>query len=297
MNDLEKKPRVLAVDDQPANLQVIRNILKDEYSLSFAKNGQKALEVAEKHSPDLIVLDVMMPEMDGFEACRRLKEMESTRDIPVVFVTALDSREDIRRGLGLGAFYYLTKPVDAESLRTICRTAFMEQAAIKSLKEEVQGAAESIRMMKKGEFKFQNLDHARSLAVMMAKTCPEPEKVIVGLNELFINAIEHGNLGITYEEKTTLNTKGRWEQEVRSRLVKEEYLNKEVLVEFERKEEELRFLVKDQGEGFDWKKFLDFDEKRVFDNHGRGIAMANQFSFSRLEYMGAGNEVLAVIKA
>ncbi len=106
-----KRKRILIVDDEPNNLQVLRQILKEEYQLTFARSGAEALERAEKHHPDLILLDIMMPEMDGYEACRRLKRSANTSNIPVIFISAMNETEDEALGFEVGAVDYLTKPV------------------------------------------------------------------------------------------------------------------------------------------------------------------------------------------
>ena len=108
------RPRetILIVDDTPENLRVLGELLQDSYLVRAATTGERALEVAgTSPKPDLILLDVMMPAMDGYECLRRLRERPDTRDIPVIFVTALDSTKDERRGLELGAVDYITKPV------------------------------------------------------------------------------------------------------------------------------------------------------------------------------------------
>ncbi len=105
-----EKQSVLYVDDETANLQLMRQILEKDYKLSFAPNGQKALEVAEKVKPDIILLDVLMPNMDGHETCRRLKEKPCTTEIPIIFVTIMDEEEDETKGFSLGAVDYITKP-------------------------------------------------------------------------------------------------------------------------------------------------------------------------------------------
>lgn len=113
----EKKPKILIVDDEPKNIKLIVTILKNYgYSFETAENGLEALEKAEKCSPDLILLDIMMPEMDGYEACKRLKSDSLTQHIPVVMVTALTDRESRLKGLEVGANDFLTKPVDATEL-------------------------------------------------------------------------------------------------------------------------------------------------------------------------------------
>ena len=108
---------VLVVDDVPTNIHTIKAILEGDYKIKVAISGEKALQVAGKvPPPDLIVLDVMMPEMDGYEVCRRLKADPSTADIPVLFVTGHADDEERAKGMALGAVAYVTKPVDPEEL-------------------------------------------------------------------------------------------------------------------------------------------------------------------------------------
>src|SRR5215468_6212842 len=109
--------RILVVDDTPANIQTVAAILKGRgYQLSVATNGKQALEVLEKIQPDLILLDVMMPELDGFETCQRIKSAEAWRDIPVIFLTAKTDTADIVKGFEIGAVDYVGKPFNAHEL-------------------------------------------------------------------------------------------------------------------------------------------------------------------------------------
>ena len=106
-----RKPKILIVDDTPENIQVLMGTLKDQYAIVAAINGEKALKMAvAEPRPDLILLDIMMPGMDGYEVCRRLKADEQVRDIPVIFVTAKTEVEDETLGFELGAVDYITKP-------------------------------------------------------------------------------------------------------------------------------------------------------------------------------------------
>jgi sigma-B regulation protein RsbU (phosphoserine phosphatase) len=112
MNDPIEKQAVLVVDDTPANIQVLMETLKDDYRIVAAVNGERALQLAiSDPPPDIILLDVMMPEMDGYEVCARLKADAKTRDIPVIFITAMSDAQDETRGLELGAVDYITKPI------------------------------------------------------------------------------------------------------------------------------------------------------------------------------------------
>jgi len=107
------KKVVLVVDDAAANIQVLSAILKEKYKVKAATSGEKALKIASSDNPpDIILLDILMPEMDGFEVCRQLKASNATGAIPIVFVTGADSDEDKKKGLALGAVDFLTKPVD-----------------------------------------------------------------------------------------------------------------------------------------------------------------------------------------
>src|SRR5512137_1198814 len=111
------KSRILIVDDAPANIQVLSATLKAKgYQLSVATNGKQALEVLTRVQPDLILLDVMMPEMDGFETCRRLKATEQWRHIPVIFLTSKSETTDIVQGFDLGAVDYVAKPFNPHEL-------------------------------------------------------------------------------------------------------------------------------------------------------------------------------------
>jgi phosphoserine phosphatase RsbU/P len=111
MNQLDQRKTVLLVDDSPANIQIVNSILKDIYKIRIATNGAKALQLANATPPpDLILLDVMMPEMDGYEVCTRLKKDSQTRDIPVIFLTGQTEIEDETRGFEVGAVDYIHKP-------------------------------------------------------------------------------------------------------------------------------------------------------------------------------------------
>ncbi|MDX5373058.1 MAG: response regulator [Pseudomonadaceae bacterium] len=119
---IDNRPKLLLVDDEPTNLQVLRQILQDDYRLLFAKDGDKALELAAREAPALILLDVMMPGMTGHEVCARLKTDPATAAIPVIFVTALVDVEDEAKGFEVGAVDYITKPVSPAIVRARVRT-------------------------------------------------------------------------------------------------------------------------------------------------------------------------------
>jgi putative two-component system response regulator len=116
VNEQEKRPVILAVDDTPENLDVVKGLLTPKFVVKAAVNGMMALKIVEKQSPDLILLDIRMPGMDGFEVCRRLKENEASADIPVVFLTGESDATSEADAMSAGAAGFVTKPIDPATL-------------------------------------------------------------------------------------------------------------------------------------------------------------------------------------
>ena len=134
--DSSVKATILVVDDSADNLEVISGVLRDLYKVKVANNGEKALQIVRSSPPDLILLDVMMPELAGYEVCTRLKDNPATRDIPVLFLTALTTAEDERKGLELGAEDYIAKPVNPAILRARVKTHLRIKSVVDYLKHK-----------------------------------------------------------------------------------------------------------------------------------------------------------------
>jgi len=178
-------------------------------------------------------------------------------------------------------------PTAAAIAEEVCALAQQSASVVRSI-------THSLQLLNGGRFTFRTPEEARILASVVASLYPDPKRVEIGISELLLNAVEHGNLGINYGEKTRLLASGELEQEVARRLTLPEYALRLAMLEIERTSTEIRLRVKDQGQGFDWRPFLDFSEDRMQDAHGRGIATARLMCFTSLEYRGNGNEVLAV---
>jgi diguanylate cyclase (GGDEF)-like protein len=128
--------RLLIVDDQPTNVRVMAEALKDDYEICFATTGEKAIELASAHEIDLVLLDVVMPDLDGFEVCRRLKSDERTSRIPIIFVTSREEVEDETRGFDVGGIDYITKPIRPPIVKARIRT-HLELKESRDLLEEL----------------------------------------------------------------------------------------------------------------------------------------------------------------
>jgi len=124
---------ILIVDDQPANIQLLNGLLQEEYTVYFATSGEAALDVVEKQQPDMVLLDVVMPGMDGYETCQKIKELPHGRDITVIFVTSKDDAVNETKGLELGAIDYITKPVNA----SIVKMRVKNHLKLKRLQDEL----------------------------------------------------------------------------------------------------------------------------------------------------------------
>jgi putative two-component system response regulator len=136
MSETQNKKTVLAVDDTPDNLVVVKGILVPEYTVKVATNGEMALKIAKSKPPDLILLDIMMPEMDGYAVCRSLKEDKTTREIPIIFLTGMAEVTDETKGLELGAVDYITKPISPPILKARVNNHILLKQARDFLKKQ-----------------------------------------------------------------------------------------------------------------------------------------------------------------
>ena len=287
-------PTLLVVDDEPLNQEIIAEYLDDSpYDLQTAGDGAIAWSILESQpdSFDAVLLDRMMPNMGGIEVIQRMKEHPELRGVPVIMQTAAASKDDVVSGLQAGAYYYLTKPFEEGVLRSIVDAAVEDYRRHRALVEQLQTRDGVLHMIQSAELSIRTLDDARNTATFIADACPQPERVVMGFSELLVNGVEHGNLQITYADKSRLNTAGEWELEIGRRLVDPAHAHKRVKVELQRTRDKLCVRITDQGAGFDWEHYLEMDPTRAFDSHGRGIAMARMLSFDKITYLGSGNQV------
>ena len=175
---------VLIVDDTRENLQVLGNILREQkYKIALANNGKEALEIVKKKLPDLILLDIMMPEIDGFEVCRRLKSDNDTKEVPVIFLTAKTETEDIVKGFQIGGVDYITKPFNHEELLIRVKT----HIDLKKSKDVI--------VKQNGELKKLNQEKNNFLSIA-AHDLKNPITAIKGFSKI----IEDENVSLEKEE-------------------------------------------------------------------------------------------------
>lgn len=293
------KTQLLAVDDELLNLEILFEYFADETALALhtADGGEAAWALLQNPENDFkaILLDRMMPGLDGIGLLKRIKSDPRLAGIPVIMQTAANSAAQIREGLEAGAYYYLTKPYRRDNLLAIVHAALIDAEARDALRQQLHSHLNSLQFLRQAEFSIRTVDEASQLASFIAQACPNAEMVVMGISELLINGVEHGNLGLSYAEKSHLKRHDIWRPEIERRAALSANLGKDVKLSFERDEGQITLRVADQGSGFDWQKFLEIDPERAFDPNGRGIAMARLLSFSTLSYEGCGNVAIATI--
>ncbi len=292
------KAKVLAVDDEDFNLDIIRFILsRSGFDVVCAEDGLAGLRKLEENlDAAIIVLDRMMPNLDGMQFLTAIKKDPRFSDIPVVMQTAAARTEEVLQGIEAGVYYYLTKPYDQAMLAGVVKSALNDADSKKQLKEEVQKYRSVIGLLDESRFHFRTLEDARNLAYYVAACFPDPVKAVYGLHELLINAVEHGNLGVSYAEKTELLSTGNWRTEIERRLGLAENLHKYGTLILTASQNEFKIHIVDKGCGFNWQSYIEFSPERATDIHGRGIATTRAFSFDSLAYLGPGNEVVVTAR-
>ena len=294
---MERKPRVLVVEDEELNQKILTKDLESNgYEVATANDGEIACNIL-KNDPhfDVILLDRMMPNMDGMEALKIIKYDERTCDIPVIMQTALSSTHEIQEGIDAGVFYYLTKPYEIDILLAILKSSLRDSKKTREAIDRANAIYQTFNLINHGSFSFRTFHDVTSLSYLVSNFCYEPEEALVGINELMINAIEHGNLGIHFKEKTRLLLEGKFIDEINNRLENKEYSGRWASLHFEKKRNFIEITIEDEGDGFDWEPFMEISPERATLPNGRGIAVAKMISFHSIEYIGKGNKVVCGI--
>lgn len=290
--------KILVIDDEKINRDIIADYLEEEgYEVINAGDGQEGWEKL-GCNPDIsvILLDRMMPRMDGMDFLKLLKAENQFSHIPVIMQTAAADQDSIVQGIDAGAYYYLTKPYKRRILVSLVSAAASDVRRISYLSDEVKKNRATMGFLKTAHFEIRTVSEAQDLAFFVANAFPEPSRVILGLSELLLNAVEHGNLGISYEEKSNFVQSGTLPTEIYRRENSEENAGKKVVVTLERDAEFTRVNIKDCGNGFDWKPFMAMEPSRATAPNGRGIMMAKMISFDEISYVGTGNEVSCSVR-
>lgn len=292
------KSTILIIDDESINLDIMRDTLEDEgYHVLSAIDGEDGWNILQQNpQTQTIAVDRMMPKMDGMAFVAKVKSDKRFNDIPIIMQTAAAASHQVREGIEAGIYYYLTKPFNDQLFLSLIEAALQERTAKRNIDNTLKRHSDLFGLMVRAEFSFRTLEEASTIAFTLGSALPNMQTATYGLNEILINAIEHGNLGITYQEKKQLLIDGTWMEEVQRRLALPEQQENFATLDFTTRHDGYYITVSDCGDGFDWKPFLELDPARATDPNGRGIHMAYTTSFDDMYYNDEGNVVTCFIR-
>lgn len=283
--------KALIVDDDEVNLDILSEYLTAEgFATVLASSGSEALRLIRESDPfDVILMDRSMPTPDGIEVTKSILSDKLHSQSPIIMQTAAGQPEQIEQGILAGVFYYLVKPFSRKLLLAIVKAAIGDGERKARLKRQLFDQQTIPPLVQQSKYRFKTIFEANRLAAFVSKSFPEPTDVAFGLNELLVNAIEHGNLEISYLGKKNAMLDGTLETLIQERLCDSKLSGRYAELTFERTEGEIHLNCRDMGSGFDSKPFMNISEARILDPNGRGIAMARSMGFSGLQYHGNGN--------
>lgn len=287
----------LSVTDNDELAQSFSTLLAAENLKSIhVQNIDDALTLLKENKENIAAIILEIPSViDTFERdLRRFNKNKEAKYIPFIGLQTQQLTEpSVSRQL---FFHVLNVPQHEMSLAHTIISAQSDYKRYQALLSEVKSRTSAIGLINAGKFRLQTLHQAEALTTMLSLACPEPAIVALGLSELLVNAIEHGNLNITYQEKSALLESGDWDQEIERRLTDKDNIDKYVEVIFQRYDDKITLSVTDHGSGFNWKEHLTADTDNITKKHGRGIAIAIAMGFSNLKYNDKGNAVTATIE-
>lgn len=279
----------------------LQEMLKGQsVTLTFAQNVQEAKQCILQDTLSLYnayLFDNSQNYEENLMLLKALKKRAQSAVVPVIFQADIEDMSFVHQGLRLGVYFYLLKPYTQELLLSVLKATVMGFDSQQALSQDLttlerghDGRLES--KLQVAKFHIKTIEDAKSLSCALALIAPKPKEVALGLFELMTNAIEHGSLNISYQEKTRFIQENCLQSEINDRHKLPQYCKKIVTVEFERKSDFLQFTIRDMGEGFDYAPYLDFSVERAMDNHGRGVMIANKLSFDELFYKDNGCTVV-----
>ena len=290
----EAQAQILVVDDEPTNLEILADTLYGHpWDVTAVNNGDAAMRMLVVNEPcfDLVILDRRMAAPDGMQILRFMRKTPHLQHTPVIMQTAAAEPTRVAEGIEAGADHYLIKPFKGSALVTLVRVVLARFLEAARLRAQAHDLAATMRLLSHAEYRVRTIDEAGALAHALAGLCDAPEIARIGLTELLVNAIEHGNLAIGFDAKGALMQSGRWREEIERRLRLPAYRSRVARVRVETLTDRVRFVIRDEGNGFDWRRFQDMPQDGATLRNGRGIALARKLSFLSVDFRDEGREV------
>jgi anti-sigma regulatory factor (Ser/Thr protein kinase)/CheY-like chemotaxis protein len=288
---------LLVINDSLAGKEVICQTLLDHgYCLKTAETADEALRYLEEEPEHFSALLAGIELLDKPEGSTLNRIQESTNLKTLPFIWKVQNEQPANQAAPNNGHEYIIQDDSDTHLLSVVHDAAHDAEHCRQLQKHQLDRERIANMIRSARYQFQTIQEAQILAKHLASAYSSPERILIGLSELLMNAVEHGNLAINYDLKSDLNAQGKWLNEVERRLNLPENKDKFVTTTFERYEDRIEITIEDEGDGFDWKKYKKTDPSRLLDSHGRGILMAQTLSFDELLYSDKGNKVTCIIK-
>lgn len=289
------KKQVLVIDDDTTFCDLVKRYLRknDSFELHICHDGEEGLKhLNERGSKiDIILCDYHMPKMNGREVLKKIKEDPILKAISVVMLTSEDNVDKVKELLDLGAYYYLKKPANREILAGVLAAGVEATIRFRNLLKIHQAHLSIPQFISVAKFQIHNFEELQLTTHFLSNCFSSPQKVLKGIFELLLNAHEHGNLGIGKDKKEKLILQGTWAEEIAKREKLEENKEKFVEVIFKREKDGNHLQITDQGQGFNWRRYINLDPSSINQACGRGIILAKTLSFDKMLYNETGNRV------
>lgn len=299
-NDLPTTRNIILIGELDKTLQRLKDGLRDyEFEFSCYPDVKSFQEASKSQAPahyQALLIDESVFQGKQYPLFKALKSSPIFQNTPCILELDSNQPELMQKGLEIDICFYLIQPYTDALLQAVLLTATQSFENHMEISRRIASFDSTHPLLQEAVIHVRTLKEAQSAASVLAYMTPDPKKIAVGLFELMLNAIEHGNLNIGYQRKTELIKNGTFKQEMERLLAQPENEHKYVKVQFKRNENSVEFAISDQGNGFEYKRYMDYDEDRATDQHGRGIMIANRLSFDSMTYLDGGTTVVCQVQ-
>lgn len=278
-------------------LEKLKHLLKGtKYHLYICPDIEDTIErcLNQKTFPNTIIIDDVT--LKHFEL-KSLKAAASNQsgDCNIILATQHENPSTIRQALKRGVFFFITPSYSTEMAITTLERAMNTEVSLASQLNALDPQSHLPYLVNQASFTIKTPTEAQTIATILGYIAPSPHRISVGLLELLLNAIEHGNLGIGFLKKSELLSNGSFHDYVNEKLSEPGYCDKQVSLKFNKSDDKFTYEITDQGKGFSPDAFLEFEQQRSLEKNGRGILIAKRYSFDELSFENDGRTVVASI--
>ena len=295
MNLNGDQTRLLAIDITDTT-QLRLEAATNELNLTITKSTEIKPYKAQIETKTFQVIVLNLDET-GLKNLVKLKRRSKTESVPVIMMDYESNHAKQLEAFKKGAFQIIQSENNKQQIKLIILSGLNSINNFHRLTLSIKDIQHSLTYLDQANFSFHTISEAQKLAQTLSFTCQESTKVAMGLTEILVNAVEHGNLELSYQDKTLHQANNTWQKELQKRQKLPKYKDKFVSVKVRRIDCMIEFTVMDQGKGFDFTKFMTIDPEKIDQSHGRGISIARLISFDQLEYESPGNKVIMSAKA